>query len=145
MSDQPRSELHELTRQECLALLRGHRHLGRIGYVVDGVPVIVPVNFVLDGETVVFCTARGSKLSWLSNHSRIAFEADGDHPLDQSGWSVLIRGTAEEVTDPKEVRGLRRGPRSWAVPSTEHWVRISADQISGRRLGRRPTALRVDV
>lgn len=138
MSAQRRNELYELSRAECLALLRGNLYLGRIGYVVEGVPVIVPVNFVLDGETVVFCTAKGSKLSWLSNHSRIAFQADEGHDLAESGWSVLIRGTAEEITDPAEVRALRRGPRSWAVPSAEHWVRITIDRISGRRLGRPP-------
>jgi nitroimidazol reductase NimA-like FMN-containing flavoprotein (pyridoxamine 5'-phosphate oxidase superfamily) len=138
MSGRPRYQLRELSREECLALLRGNLYLGRIGYVVDGVPVIVPVNFVVDGDTVVFCTAKRSKLSWLSNHSRIAFQADQGHPLDESGWSVLIRGTAHEISDPAEVRNLRRGPRSWAVPSTERWVRITIDQISGRWLGRRP-------
>lgn len=136
MSDQPRHGLRVLSREECLALLRGHLGLGRIGYVVDGVPVIVPVNFMLDGDSVVFCTAKGSKLSWLSNHSRLAFQADHSHPADESGWSVLIRGTAQEITDPAEIRVVRSGPRSWAVPSTEHWVRIVIDQVSGRWLGR---------
>jgi nitroimidazol reductase NimA-like FMN-containing flavoprotein (pyridoxamine 5'-phosphate oxidase superfamily) len=84
MRGQRRNQLQELTREECLALLRGSIYLGRIGYVVDGVPVIVPVNFVLDGDTVVFCTTQGSELSWLSNHTRIAFQADQAHALDQS-------------------------------------------------------------
>jgi nitroimidazol reductase NimA-like FMN-containing flavoprotein (pyridoxamine 5'-phosphate oxidase superfamily) len=138
MRGQRRNQLQELTREECLALLRGSIYLGRIGYVVDGVPVIVPVNFVLDGDTVVFCTTKGSKLSWLSNHTRIAFQADQAHALDQSGWSALIRGTAQEVTDAAAVRRLRRGSlRSWTVSSTEHWVRITVDHISGRRLGHR--------
>lgn len=140
MSDQQRNRLRVLTRDECLALLRGHLYIGRIGYVVDGVPVIVPVNFVLDGETVVFSTIKGSKLSWLGNHSRVAFQADHGRALDQSGWSVLVRGTAHEITDPAAVRALRRGPRSWAVPSMEHWIGVTIDQISGRRLGRRVRA-----
>lgn len=137
MTDLPESRLHELTRDQCLDLLRSHLFLGRIGYVVDGLPIIVPVNFVVDGESVVYSTAKGSKLSWLSNHSRVAFQADHDRPSDRSGWSVLIHGTAREVTDPAEVETLREGSlRSWAVPSADHWVRISIDRISGRRLER---------
>jgi nitroimidazol reductase NimA-like FMN-containing flavoprotein (pyridoxamine 5'-phosphate oxidase superfamily) len=137
MSDHRRYQLQQLTAEECLALLGGPIYLGRIGYVVDGVPVIVPVNFVLDGETVVFATMPGSKLSWLRNHRRIAFQVDQGHALDESGWSVLVRGTAHEITDLAELRALRRGLRSWAVPSTGHWIRIVIDQISGRRLGPR--------
>jgi nitroimidazol reductase NimA-like FMN-containing flavoprotein (pyridoxamine 5'-phosphate oxidase superfamily) len=136
MSDHRRYQLQELTAEQCLALLRGPIYLGRIGYVVDGVPVIVPVNFVLDGETVVFATMPGSKLSWLKNQRQIAFQVDQGHVLDESGWSVLVRGTAHEITNLAELRALRRGPRSWAAPSTGHWIRIAMDQISGRRLGR---------
>jgi nitroimidazol reductase NimA-like FMN-containing flavoprotein (pyridoxamine 5'-phosphate oxidase superfamily) len=140
MSEQRASRLQELTRDECIELLRSYLYFGpgHIGYVVDGAPVILPVNFVVDGESVVFCTAKGSKLSWLSKHSRVAFEVDHGRPLDHSGWSVLVRGSAHEVTDPDELDTLRQGPlHSWAVPSAEHWIRISLDEISGRRLDRR--------
>jgi len=137
MSDQRDGRLQELSRDECLELLRGGNFLGRIGYVVDGLPIILPVNFVVDGESVVFSTARGSKLSWLSSHNRVAFQADHGRPLDRSGWSVLVHGTAREVTDPAELEALRQGPlHSWTVPSAEHWVRVSVDAISGRRLER---------
>jgi nitroimidazol reductase NimA-like FMN-containing flavoprotein (pyridoxamine 5'-phosphate oxidase superfamily) len=137
MNDQRDGKLQELTREECIELLRSHLFFGRVGYVVDGVPVILPVNFVVDGESVVFCSSKGSKLSWLSNHSRVAFQADHGRPLDRSGWSVLVHGTAAEVTDPSELETLRQGPlHSWTVPATEHWVRISIDRITGRRLER---------
>lgn len=46
-----RYQLEELTVDECMALLDGRSSVGRIGYVVDGVPVIVPVNYELDGDT----------------------------------------------------------------------------------------------
>jgi uncharacterized protein len=137
MSDQHTARLQKLTRFECLELLRSEPFLGRIGYVVNGLSVIFPVNFVVDGESLVFSTAKGSKLSWLNNHSRVAFEADHGRPLDRSGWSVLVHGTAHEVTDAAELDTLRRGPlQSWAIPSAEHWVRITIDEISGRRLER---------
>ena len=146
MSDHKESGLKELTRNECLDLLRGHLAVGRIGYVVDGLAYIVPVNFVVDGESVVFSTARGSKLSWLSNHSRVAFEVDHARPLDRSGWSVLVHGTASEVVDPTELEALRQGPlHSWVAPPAAHWVRVSLDQVSGRRLQRPAREVDVDV
>ena len=137
MSDLRETRAKGLTRDECIELLRSHYLFGRIGYVVDGVAVILPVNFVVDGESVVFSTTKGSKLSWLSNHSRVAFEVDHGRPLDRSGWSVLVHGNAHEITDPAELEALRQGPlQSWAGPSAEHWVRISIDEVSGRRLER---------
>lgn len=144
MSDHRDSRLKILTHDECMGLLRSHRFFGRIGYSVDGVPIILPINFVVDGDSIVFSTTRGSKLSWLSNHSRVSFQADHGRPLDQSGWSVLVHGVAQEVTDPAAVAAFQLGPlRSWAVPSEEHWVRISIDEISGRRLERRIRNLHV--
>jgi len=137
MNDGQEARLKILTRDECIELLQSHPLFGRIGYVVEGVPVILPVNFVVDGQSVVFCTAKGSKLSWLSSHARVAFEVDHGRPLDRSGWSVLVHGTVHEITEPAELEALRQGPlHSWAVPSAEHWVRITLDEVSGRRLER---------
>ena len=109
--------------------------VGRIGYVADGIAIILPVNFtMLDGD-IVFCTAKGSKLSWLSLRGRVSFQADESRPADHEGWSVLIQGVAREVTDPGELGVLRRGPlRSWLRPPEEHWVRIGVESISGRAL-----------
>ena len=142
------SELHEphletLTREECLELLRGSV-VGRIGYVADGMATIIPVNFALFDGDIVFCTAKGSTLSWLSLRGRLAFEADESSPGDHEGWSVLVRGVAREVTDPEELAVLRRGHlRSWLRSPHEHWVRISIEAISGRALHRAPAGDRV--
>lgn len=133
------SELHEphlrtLTREACLELLRG-AVVGRIGYVSDGTATIIPVNFALCDDDIVFCTAKGSKLSWLSLRGRVAFEADESSRAGHEGWSVLIRGVAQEVTQPDDLAALRRGPlRSWLSSPHEHWVRISIEAISGRAL-----------
>jgi len=49
---------------------------------------------------------------------------------------VVVRGPARVVTDPGEVEALRRGPlRSWAARSPERWVRITIQEVTGRRLG----------
>ena len=108
MSELYEPQLTTLTREECLELLRG-AVVGRIGYVADGMAIILPVNFALFDGDIVFCTAKGSKLSWLSLRERVAFEADESRPADHEGWSVLIQGVAREVTHPEELAVLRRG------------------------------------
>ncbi len=136
MSDQEQPQLETLTREECLELLQ-RSVIGRIGYVADGLAIIVPVNFtMLDGD-IVFCTARGRKLSWLNLRGRLSFQADESTPADHEGWSVLVHGVAREVTDPGELAALRRRPqRSWLRSPEEHWVRIDVESISGRALHR---------
>jgi nitroimidazol reductase NimA-like FMN-containing flavoprotein (pyridoxamine 5'-phosphate oxidase superfamily) len=134
MSKVHQPQLETLTREECLELLRG-AVVGRIAYVADGIATIIPVNFALFDGDIVFCTAKGSTLSWLSMRGRLAFEADESIPADHAGWSVLVRGVAREVTHPDELAVLRRGHlRSWLRSPHEHWVRISIDAISGRSL-----------
>jgi uncharacterized protein len=138
MSELYEPQLTTLRREECLELLRG-AVVGRIGYVADGMAIIIPVNFALFDGDIVFCTAKGSKLSWLSLRERVAFEADESRSADHEGWSVLIQGVAREVTDPDELAVLRRGHlRSWFRSPHEHWVRISIDAMSGRTLHRAP-------
>ncbi|MFI5286581.1 MAG: pyridoxamine 5'-phosphate oxidase family protein [Candidatus Dormibacteria bacterium] len=140
MTDLQQPQLETLTREECLALLR-QAVVGRIGYVADGIAIILPVNFtMLDGD-IVFCTAKGSKLSWLSLRRRVSFQADESGPADHQGWSVLVQGVAREITDPGELAVLRRRPlRSWLRSPEEHWVRISVESISGRALHATATA-----
>ena len=134
MSDHQQPELTTLTREECFERLQA-AVIGRIGYVADGMATIIPVNFALLDGDVVFCTAKGSKLSWLSLRGHLTFEADESSSADCEGWSVLVRGVAREVSDPNDLAALRRGSlRSWWSSPHEHWVRISIEFITGRAL-----------
>lgn len=55
--------------------------------------------------------------------------------LYHTAWSVVVRGQAREVTEPSEIERRHRCPmRSWASPTPGDWIRISIDEISGRRL-----------
>jgi len=128
--------LHNLSRKECLEFLQYHSFVGRLGFVLDGRPMVLPVNYLADEEAVVFCTAEGTTLSAVAEGSEVVFEVDDSHPLERSGWSVVVRGPARVVTDPGEIDALRRGPlRSWAARSPERWVRITIQEVTGRRLG----------
>jgi uncharacterized protein len=128
-----RTAVQEMSREDCLEHLQYRSFVGRLGFVVDGQPMVLPVNYLADAESVVFCTAPGTRLSRLGGGARVAFEIDDSRPLYHAGWSVLVLGTAREVVDPAELDRLRRGSlRSWARPASEHWVRIGIEEISGR-------------
>ncbi len=134
MSDLQQPHLETLTREECLELL-SQAVVGRVGYVADGLAIIVPVNFTVLNGDIVFCTAKGRTLNWLNLRGRLSFQADESRPADHEGWSVLIHGVAREVTDPDELAALRRRPpHSWLRSPEEHWVRIRVESISGRAL-----------
>jgi len=124
----------ELSHSECLELLQYQSYVGRLGFTVDGRPLVLPVNYLAGESSLVFCTAPGSVLSSAVGRP-VAFEVDGVRSLYRSGWSVLVQGVAEAVTDPTEMEELRRGPlKSWAAPGPQLWVRVSIGEISGRRL-----------
>src|SRR5438309_2496840 len=101
--------VQDLSRQECIELLRTKAVVGRLAFVSEGLPVVLPVNYIADARSVVFYTAPGSKLTAVLSGAPVAFEVDDSQPLYHSGWSVLVRGTAHEVTDISEIEQLRRG------------------------------------
>jgi nitroimidazol reductase NimA-like FMN-containing flavoprotein (pyridoxamine 5'-phosphate oxidase superfamily) len=125
---------HELSKSECFQLLARER-LGRVAVVDDRGPVVFPVNFVLDRHMVVFRTDEGTKLDTACRGSRVAFEVDGTDAADRTGWSVVIRGEAVEVTDPAELARLRKLPLDpWAPGAKTHYVRILPAVLTGRRI-----------
>jgi uncharacterized protein len=124
----------ELTKSECFELLSGER-LGRVAVVDDQGPMVFPVNFVLDRHMVVFRTAEGTKLDAAARGSRVAFEIDGADEAARTGWSVMVRGEAVEVTDPAELARLRKRRLSpWAPGAKNRYVRILPAKLTGRRI-----------
>lgn len=130
----PKDRWQELAPDECRSLL-GHRHLGRLAFIERELPVILPVNYVLDDGAVVFRTDAGSKLDAAVQGTPVAFEVDGVNEIDRTGWSVLARGHAELVSDPETLDRLRRLPLvPWAPGAKPNYVRVAADEVTGRRI-----------
>ena len=124
-----------MEREECLRLL-ANCSVGRIGFLVDDRPEILPVNYALDGEDVVFRTAEGTVLNRASL-AAVAFEIDHADESDQSGWSVLVQGTARDIgeaIDPTSERLRRLTLVSWAPGTRQRWFQVSPEKISGRRI-----------
>lgn len=107
--------------------------VGRLAVVVDDRPDIFPVNFTVDGGSVVFRTAAGTKLAAAAGRP-VAFEADGYEPSTGEAWSVVVKGVAQEVTELDDVLGALDLPLfPWHVSPKPRIIRITPDSISGRR------------
>jgi uncharacterized protein len=109
--------------------------IGRVGYVSESKPMIMPVDYVLVENMIVFRTDAGDKLTNVPLH-HVCFEVDGRIP-DDGFWSVLAQGFARDVTnalDAVYVHLRETTLASRARLHDPHWIAIEIDQISGRRL-----------
>ena len=139
-----RNGLDVLDRDECLTLLdRGV--LGRVALSMGALPTILPVNYRLVDEQVVFRTGVGSKLDAAARGAVIAFEVDAFDPLDHTGWSVVVTGIAREApshdwADPILATAIPR----WAPAGSTRVLFLPTDLVSGRRIAHHPHPLGVD-
>lgn len=126
-SDSPVTTLNE---DACWDLLAG-LEVGRLVTLDGEQPEVFPINYVVDGPSVVFRTADGSKLAELIRNNRVAFEAD-TWDLD-GGRSVVLKGTATEITDQAELSRANALPlRPWVATVKTHFVRVTPADITGR-------------
>ena len=129
-----RNGLEVLPREECLSLLRRAR-IGRVAVSMGALPAVLPVNFTVIGDDIVFRTNPGAKLDAALADNVVAFEVDDIDPIYHTGWSVLVQGTAREVVEPDLVAEMRRAPlRAWAGNGRDRFVRIPTHHVSGRRI-----------
>ncbi|MFI6409567.1 helix-turn-helix domain-containing protein [Streptomyces sp. NPDC050548] len=128
------AEFVELSTQECRTLLSTHG-VGRVAIPVEDGPVIVPVNYSVVDDLIVFRTDPGSVTSRAPG-CRVAFEVDRIDDAFSTGWSVLVRGRATAVTEPDAVRRLTELAYSspWAGGQRELWVSVRPDAMTGRRI-----------
>jgi nitroimidazol reductase NimA-like FMN-containing flavoprotein (pyridoxamine 5'-phosphate oxidase superfamily) len=131
-------DLEEIPASEALALL-ATQEVGRLAVVVDRYPQVFPVNYRMDGHTVVFRTHAGTMLS-AANHANVSFQVDHVDRLTRSGWSVLVQGMAEDITEHRtgeaETRAELLDVRPWAAGEHTRLVRVIPAHVSGRRIPR---------
>lgn len=123
-----------LSSDECFLLLSS-RDLGRIAFSVEGQPEVFPINYAIEGQIVVFRTAPGTKLDHVPK-ARLAFEVDDWDPRLGRGWSVVVKGLAEEVTGNlgRTAEHMRKAPVHPVAPGERwHWLAIRPLEVSGRR------------
>ncbi len=133
MSSESTTEVHNLEHHECWELLRTVS-VGRLAVLVDGHPDIFPINYTVDGGTIVFRTGQGTKLAGATGDSQVAVEADGVDPVTGLAWSVVLKGPAKAITSTEGVldtAALYLFP--WQAGRKDTFVRVSPETVTGRR------------
>ena len=115
----------ELSRFECVELLTAHS-VGRVGLCTPMGPRIFPVNYVVDGSSIVFRTSPYSTLGTYGWGLETVFEVDHLDHQQMAGWSVTALGRGQVLVDPDEVTPLsEQGPQPWAGGSRNMYVRLT--------------------
>lgn len=127
-----RNGLEVLGGDECLRMLETVC-VGRLGLTSGALPTVLPVNYRMVGNQVVFRTSSGSKLAAAARNAVVAFEADDLDPVSRTGWSVLVVGVAREVPEDGALAEQADVDR-WAPGHGDRLVAVSTDVVSGRRL-----------
>jgi len=122
-----------LSDAECLALLRDGA-VGRIGLSVDALPVVLPVNYVVDGDRILLRSGFGTKLAAALRNAVVCFEVDDIDERHHIGWSVLATGTARELVGGEAARAATLSLRPWAPDVGDHLISIDVELLSGRRI-----------
>ncbi|MEU8325924.1 pyridoxamine 5'-phosphate oxidase family protein [Nonomuraea sp. NPDC048881] len=137
--------IRTMSREECLTLL-STVPVGRVAWARPGGTIIVlPVNFTLDADTVVFRIPPGRILEAIEHRVPMAFEVDDMEPAMRTGWSVLVTGVAEVVRDREEAGRLERLTGApWPELADPVLVRLPLHRVSGRRLPLHPGGVVVE-
>jgi len=128
----PRADVEVLDRETCLRLLRS-APVGRVAVAPPGeAPLVVPVNFLLVEERILFRTDYGTVFRQaVLGEGPVSFQVDEVDVASRTGWSVLVQGRATEVGE-WEASGLPLRP--WAAGAKAHWVQLEPESVTGRRL-----------
>ncbi len=130
----PRTGLQILDEQTCWDLI-ATKTVGRIAVAVANRPDIFPMNYAMDGHDVVFQTLPGIKLAAAVLGKAVAFEVDDLSEETHTGWSVVIHGTATEIEGTEALLAATElGIKPWAEGPRFRYLKVTADNISGRRV-----------
>jgi len=127
----PKAE--NLSPAQCWKLL-SETSIGRLAVTVDGHPDVFPVNYLVDGESLIFRTGGGTKIDAIREDARVAVEADAVSAEFGLAWSVVVKGRAEiAVSDDEVLNATKQGMFPWQGVGKDHLVRIVAAEVTGKR------------
>ena len=97
--------IRPLSYEDSYALLAEHA-VGRMGCADENGPYVVPISYVIDGDSIYSHSLLGRKIEALRRDPRVCLQVDDIR--DDSHWrSSIAFGRYEEVTVPEE--------RAWVV------------------------------
>jgi uncharacterized protein len=117
--------VQQLTREQCVARL-SRRNVGRVSVSMGALPVVVPVDYLVDDDSVIFRSPINRGLASACDGAVIAFQVDDFASLADTDarWSVHIVGVGS-IVDAAE---------------TEPLVRLHTAAVRGQEIRPTPTA-----
>jgi uncharacterized protein len=126
----------EMTVDECLELLGGGV-MGRVAMCTPMGPRIIPINYAMHDDAIVFRTTPYSELGTYGWKTDLAFEIDQFDYEKHQGWSVVAVGRPEVVEDPDELADIRAtwDPTPWVGGRRHLYIRLRWRDLTGRIIG----------
>lgn len=118
-----------LTEDECWDFL-ATQELGRLAFRLLDETHIVPVNFAVDGRTLLFRTDGGNKLFGVELGAQVAFEVD--EVVGETARSVVLRGRARRLEEAEEHRADQIALHTWVGMPKYNVVELSPEEVTGR-------------
>lgn len=137
-----RPQAQPLEPDVCYRLL-STANVGRVVSTDNALPMVLPVNFCLDGHNILFRTSPSGRLAAATHNVVVAFEVDEIDEQTWTGWSVVVTGIASPLSSAGDlVRAEQLGLVSWLGEDRHHFVQIVPGLVTGRRLhvGPQPVA-----
>ena len=119
----------ELSPEECWEMLRDEE-FGRLAYLLAGEVHITPINYAVEGSSLLFRTAEGNKLLAVVMGSDVALEID-QYGEDRAR-SVVVRGPARLLPEDEAHRAENVPLRPWVPTLKYNVVEIEPRVVSGR-------------
>jgi hypothetical protein len=115
---------HTIPTSMCWELLRD-ASFGRVALSVEALPMILPVEYSLDGEELAICLGQYRLNDRTVNNAVVGFAADAIDPVTRTGWTVQVQGVARL---PRQV-GV---PTECGQPTAGQIVHLTPQTISGQ-------------
>jgi nitroimidazol reductase NimA-like FMN-containing flavoprotein (pyridoxamine 5'-phosphate oxidase superfamily) len=127
--------IEQLSAQECRTLLLSES-VGRVAFATPSGTRLVPITYLMSGESVHFRISAFSELATFAPDSEVSFEIDRIDPAERRGWSVVVRGqcrTSQAGLDAQfDDIELRGNLPEWERPLT---LVVECEHVTGRRMG----------
>lgn len=122
----------EITRGECLDLLT-HAKVGRVVFVQGALPEILPVSYLVAGETIVFGVHSASPFGEEIEGSVVAFQVDSFDDERECGWHVRAIGRFRAALTPEELAVAGAVvPEPWTIgEALERILQIELEVVGG--------------
>jgi len=107
--------------------------VGRVVFVRGALPEVVPVCYLVAGETVVFGVHSTSAVAQEAEGSIVTFQVDSFDSERECGWQVRAVGTFRPALTPEElaVAGVVV-PRPWAIgEALERVLQVELEVVGG--------------